>query len=191
MSTLLHDFFDLPNLVHKWGYLVIIYLDIHWCVFHILSKFFSPFMFGFVIVRRRPSWSITSLPNMLIVLLSTNSIMHFFALEESDVMSTLIIPVTSTLLLLKHLNTPIDLFGSWMIVFSFTSSLCAVSVFMKLRGLQVSANQSTYWLFVLVLIQNSPLFVLLMSFSFLKFTDLMKFTYSMISVLHDLSYVAC
>ena len=157
-------FFDLPNLVHRCGYLLNILLDIRWCVFEILNKFSSPLFV--VIVRRRPNWSMMSLPMMLMVLLQIRSIVQFFALNEPDGMSTWIVPIMSILLLLKHLNSPIDLFGCFIGVFPFASSFCAVSIFMKLLGLPVSASQNICWLFVHVLIQNSPLFVLFTSETF-------------------------
>ena len=116
-----------------------------------LNKLFSP-LFVVVIVRRRPSWSMMSLPMMLMVLLLTSSIVQVLAVDDPDMISTWMVPIISILLLLKHRNSPIHLFGCLMVVFPFASSLCAVSsMFMKLRGLSVSANQNFYWLFVLSL----------------------------------------
>ena len=114
-----------------------------------LNKLFSP-LFFVVIVRRRPSWSMMSLPMMLMVLLLTSSIVQFVAVDDPDVISTWMIPLILILLFLKHRNSPIDLFGCLMVVFPLASNLCAVFMFMKLRGLPVSANQYICWLFVFV-----------------------------------------
>ena len=108
-----------------------------------LNTLFSP-LFVVVIVRRRPSLSMMSLPMILMVLLFTSSIVQLLAFYEPDVMSTWIVPIISILLLLKHLNSPIDLFGCFIIVFPFANSFCAVSMFMKLRGLPVSANHKIF-----------------------------------------------
>ena len=61
--------------------------------------------------------------------------------------------------------------------FPFASNLCAVSIFMKLRGLPVSANQNICWLFVIILIQNSPLFVLFTSDTFSSWSSLMWWSF--------------
>ena len=95
-----------------------IHLDIFWCVFDILYRLFSPLISVLDMVRYSPSWSITSLPFMLIVLLSTSSIVHFFACDDPDTMCTWIVPVMFILLLLKHLNSPIDLSGCFFAVFA-------------------------------------------------------------------------
>ena len=115
-------FLDLPSPVHRSGYLWNIHLDILWCVLDILSNFFSPCECGGVIVRRRPSLSIMSLPMMFIVFVSTSSMLQFFAVLVPEVMSTWIVPSILILLLLKHLNSPSDLLGCWIFVLFSTSS---------------------------------------------------------------------
>ena len=108
-------FCDLPSLVHKCGYFWNIHLDILKWVFVMLSKFLPPFC-CVPIVRRRPSLSMMSLPIIFIVLVSTNRIVQFFAVDVRDVMSTWIVPSMLILLLLKHLNSPRDLSACWIFV---------------------------------------------------------------------------
>ena len=107
----------------------------------ILNNFSSPWFCCGDIVKRSPSLSITSLPIMFIVLMSTSSIVQFFANDDPDVISTWIVPSMLILLFLKHLNSPIDFSGCFIFVFPFTSRLCVVSMFLKLFRLHVSANQ--------------------------------------------------
>ena len=57
-----------------------------------------------------------SLPVIFILLLSTNRIVQFFAVDVPDVISTWIVPSIFILLLLKHLNSPRDLSGCWIFV---------------------------------------------------------------------------
>ena len=134
-------FFDMPNLVHRCGYFWNIHLDIFCCVLDLLNNFTSPWFCCGEIVKRSPSLSITSFPIMIIVLMSTSSIVQFFAIDDPDVISTWIVPSMLILLFLKHLNSPIDFSGCFIFVFPFNSRCWAVSMFLKLLGLPVSANQ--------------------------------------------------
>ena len=77
---------------------------------------------------------------MFLVLMCTSSIVQFFATDDPHVIYTWIVPSMLILLLLKHLKSPIDFSGCSIFVFPFSSRLWAVSLFMKLLGLPVSAN---------------------------------------------------
>ena len=78
---------------------------------------------------------------MFIVLMSSSSIVQFFATDDPVVMSTWIVPSMLILLLLNYLKSPIDFFGCFIFGFPFTNRLWAVSKFMKLLGPPLSANQ--------------------------------------------------
>ena len=83
----------------------------------ILNSCFSPLLCCSDIAKCNPGLSITSLPRLLIVLMSTSSIVQFFAVGYPDWMCTWIVPCKLILLLLKHLSSPIDSLGS---VFSWS-----------------------------------------------------------------------
>ena len=86
--------------------LVFIFLDVLFCVFELLSNRFSPFRFFGDIVRCSPSLSVTSLPIILIVIESTNSIAHRCPNDDPEFISNWIVLFIPTSLFLKHLNSP-------------------------------------------------------------------------------------
>ena len=142
--------FGLCGMVHKCGYFWNIFLDIFWCVLDMLSNWFSTLLCFGDTAKCSTSLYITSLPTMLIVLMSNSSIVQFFALDDPHWMSTWIVLCTLMLLLLKHLTSPIDFSGRFIFVVLFTSRFCAVYMFMKLIGLPVSTSQYVCLIFVFV-----------------------------------------
>ena len=89
-------FLDWPSLVHRCGNSLNTHLVNLWWIFEIRL-------------------SMMSLPIMFIVLMSTRRIVHRYAAEDPVFSSSCIVLLVTILLLLKHLNFPGDLSGSFIL----------------------------------------------------------------------------